>query len=152
MIVERIFTSPAPGDAQVEHASVEFVAGFGIGGDRYYGRNDEPGQNVTLVEAEEVEALLESLGRPRDLSVMHRNLVTRGVRLNELVGKEFSVGGVRMLGVGLCEPCLSLGARLASAEITPAAVVKRLVHRAGLRANVLSTGPVSAGARVQSAA
>jgi MOSC domain-containing protein YiiM len=152
MFVERIFTSPASGDAQVEHASVEFVAGLGIRGDRYFGRNDEPGQNVTLVEAEEVEAFLDSLGRPRNLSVTNRNLVTRGVRLNELVGKEFTVGGVQMLGVELCEPCLSLGARLASEQITAAAVVKRLVHRAGLRASVLSSGPVSAGARVQSAA
>jgi MOSC domain-containing protein YiiM len=152
MIVERIFTSPAPGAAQVEHASVEFVAGLGIRGDRYFGRSDEPGQNVTLVEAEEIEAFLDGLGRPHDLSVTNRNLVTRGVRLNALVGKEFTVGAVRMLGVEFCEPCLGLGAMLASKEITPAAVVKRLVHRAGLRANVLSTGVVSAGARVQSAA
>ena len=83
-------------NTQDEHASVEFVAGLGIRGNRCFGRNDEPGQNVTLVEAEEVEAFLDSLGRPRNLSVTNRNLVTRGVRLNELVGKEFTVGGVQI--------------------------------------------------------
>ncbi len=152
MIVERIYMSPASGSAQVEQVSVEFVAGSGIRGDRYFGRHDEPGQNVTLIEAEEIEAFLEALGRPHDLSVTNRNLVTRGVRLNELVGREFTVGRVRMLGVELCEPCLGLGAMLASEAASPAVVVKRLVHRAGLRADVLSSGLVSRGAAVQSAA
>jgi len=152
VVVERIYTSRAAGSTQVEQSSVEFVAGSGIRGDRYFGRNDEPGQNVTLIEAEEIEAFLDAFDRPHDLSVTNRNLVTRGVRLNELVGKEFTVGGVRMLGIELCEPCLGLGAMLAFEAVSPEAVVKRLVHRAGLRANVLSGGLVSRGAAVQSAA
>jgi MOSC domain-containing protein YiiM len=147
--VERIYTSPASQAAQIEHESVEFVAGCGILGDRYFQRHDEPGQNVTLVEAEEVEAFLESLGRPLDLSVTHRNLVTRGIRLNELMGREFTVGPVRMLGVELCEPCLGLGTMLASDSVSPGDVVKRLVHRAGLRADVLSSGVVHLGAVVK---
>jgi len=149
VIIERIYTSPASGGTQVEQTSVEFIAGSGIRGDRYFGRHDEPGQNVTLIEAEEIEAFLEAHGRRHDFGVTHRNLVTRGVRLNELVGKEFMVGTVRMLGVELCEPCLGLGKMLADEAVSPDGVVKLLVHRAGLRADVLSGGVVSRGAVVQ---
>src|SRR4029077_8505793 len=88
----------------------------------------------------------------RDASASGRNIVTRGVRLNELVGVEFLVGSVRFLGVELCEPCLSLGKALATSTPPPAKVVKRLVHRAGLRADALSSGEVVVGAKVKSAA
>ncbi|MGM9489177.1 MOSC domain-containing protein [Ideonella sp. YS5] len=148
MKVERIFTSPRCGDAQVEQEFVRVVAGSGIEGDRYFGRHDEPGQNLTLIEIERVEAFLQEQQRAMDLSVTHRNLLTRGVRLNELVGVEFEVGGVLLRGVDLCEPCLGLGGALASATLTAADVVKRFVHRGGLRADVLSGGVIERGAAV----
>jgi len=128
------------------------VAGAGIEGDRYFDRHEEPGQNITLVEAEEIERFILEQGRPHDLSITGRNLVTRGVRLNELVGKEFTVGAVLLRGVELCEPCLGLGQALALDEFTPATVVKSFVHRAGLRADVLSTGAISVGGIVARAA
>ena len=90
--------------------------------------------------------------RQPDLSVTGRNVVTRGVRLNELVGREFSVGPVRFRGVELCEPCLGLGDALSSSKLKPAEVVKRWVHRGGLRADVLSSGELAVGAKLQSAA
>lgn len=148
MIVERIFTSPAEGATQTEHESVELVAGHGVRGDRYFGRCEDPGRNATLIEAEQIEGFQDSLGRPRDLSVTYRNFVTRGVRLNDLVGREFTVGGVRMLGIRLCEPCMTLGGRLTSQEITPAGVIQRMTHRGGLRASVLSSGMIAVGSRV----
>ena len=86
------------------------------------------------------------------LPISGRNIVTRGVRLNELVGVEFLVGGVRFRGVELCEPCLGLGKALATPTLPPAMVVKRLVHLAGLRADALSSGEVAVGASVQRAA
>jgi MOSC domain-containing protein YiiM len=148
MQIERIFTSAKPGDAQVEQARVRVVAGSGIEGDRYFGRHDEPGQNLTLIEVEEVEAFVREQGRPDDLSITHRNLLTRGVRLNELVGVEFLVGGVRLRGVELCEPCMGMGAALASATFSAADVVKRFVRRGGLRADVLSSGVIERGSAV----
>jgi MOSC domain-containing protein YiiM len=148
MKVERIFTSAKPGDHQIERELVRVVAGSGIEGDRYFGRHEEPGQNITLVEIEEIEAFLQAQGRASDLSVTHRNLLTRGVRLNELVGVEFQLGEVRLRGVELCEPCLGLGAALASATLSAAAVVKHFVHRGGLRADVLSSGVIERGAAV----
>src|SRR5689334_472942 len=63
MTVERIYTSPTPGGRQLEQESIRVVAGSGIEGDRYFGRHDEPGQNLTLIEIEEVEAFVREQGR-----------------------------------------------------------------------------------------
>ena len=149
MTVVRIFTAPPTGGPQVEHEQVEVVASAGIKGDRYFDKHDEPGQNLTLIEAEEIESFLREQKRTYDLSITNRNLVTRGVRLNELVGREFAVGDVRLRGVELCEPCLGLGARLASPELSAAAVLKLFVHRGGLRADVLSNGVIGLGAALK---
>ena len=148
MSVERIFLAAGSGETQVEVDRVNVTAETGIEGDRYFGAKDEPGQNITLVEAEEIEAFFAEAGRPGDLSCTRRNIVTRGVRLNELVGKEFTIGGVRARGVELCEPCRGLGSRLASTELSTAEAVKRFVHRAGLRADILSSGSIAVGSKV----
>jgi MOSC domain-containing protein YiiM len=152
MHVEHIFTRRTTTREQVEHQSVSLLAGAGIEGDRYFDLHDEPGQNITFVEAEEIEAFLSKCQRKYDPSVTGRNVVTRGVRLNEFVGKEFVVGDVRFRGVELCEPCLVLGEALQSETLTPAQVVRHWVHRAGIRADVLSTGVLSVGAGVANAA
>ena len=145
MNVERIFIRPATAAHQEEHERIAVIAGLGIVGDRYFGRHDAPGQNLTLIEAEEIEAFLAELGTPLDLSLTHRNLITRGVRLNALVGREFRIGDVRLRGVELCEPCLGLGKLLARPELDAPAVVRRLLHRAGLRADILCDGEIWRG-------
>jgi MOSC domain-containing protein YiiM len=145
MKVEHIFISAKPGGPQVEQELVRVVAGAGIEGDRYFGQHDEPGQNLTLIEIEEIEAFLREYGRADELSVTHRNILTSGVRLNDLVGVEFWVGEVKLRGVELCEPCLGLGTALTSPTLSPAGVVKRFAHRAGLRADVLSSGAIKRG-------
>jgi MOSC domain-containing protein YiiM len=152
MTVERIFVRPSSVEPQTERESVEVVAGAGIRGDRYFDRHDEVGQNITLIEAEEIESFLAEYQRPRDLSISYRNIVTRGVRLNDLVGREFMVGEVKLRGVELCEPCLSLGKALASPELPAAKVVKRFLHKAGLRADVLSGGSLACGDEISVAA
>lgn len=152
MKVERIFIGQPSDGSLIEQDQVTVVAGAGIEGDRYFGRREEPGQNITLIEAEEIEALLGDSGRPVDLSVTRRNIVTRGVRLNEFVGREFKVGDVLLRGAELCEPCLGLGAALESPGLSAAKVVKRFMQRAGLRADVVSGGVIARGAVIQSAA
>ena len=149
MTVERIFTRPPSAVSQLEHDRVNVVAGAGIEGDRYFDHHDEPGQNITLIEAEEIESFLAERGRRYDLSITGRNLVTRGIRLNELVGKEFFVRHRPVRGVELCEPCLGLGTSLQSAELAAAQAVRRRVHRAGIRADALSSGEIAVGARVR---
>ena len=145
MIIEKIFISAERGGLQVDCERAVLEAGMGIVGDRSFGKNAYPGQSVTLVEAEEIECFCAERGRPVDLAMTRRNLVTRGVRLNELVGREFRVGSARLRGVELCEPCASLGQRLADASLAPAEVVRRWVGHGGLLADVLESGIVQPG-------
>ncbi len=151
MSIERIFIRPPGGNPTIEQKSVRIVAGAGIEGDRYFDARDEPGQNITFVEAEEIEAFAQEHRQPFGLSATGRNVVTRGVRLNELVGREFLVGSVRFRGVELCEPCLTFGKALASPTLSPAHVVKHWAHRGGLRAEALTSGELSVGAEFRSA-
>jgi MOSC domain-containing protein YiiM len=151
-MIERIFTRSTIGGSSHEHQSIRVVASAGIEGDRYFDKHEEPGQNITLIEAEAIERFAAEHDRSIEPSTTGRNLVTRGVRLNAFVGTEFTVGSVRLRGVELCEPCLGFGEALSSAEHGPSQVVKAFVHKAGLRADVLSTGEVCVGAVVASAA
>jgi len=149
VIVECIFLCPERGAAQVECDHVRLESGMGVAGDRNFGVCRHPGQNVTLVEAEEIERFCAEHGRMPDLSLTRRNLVTRGVRLNDLVNAEFTIGSVRLRGVELCEPCAVLGGAMSSDSLSRAAVVKWWVGRGGLRADVLTDGEIVCGARVE---
>lgn len=101
MTVEKIFIRPPDAAALVERPRVQVVASAGIEGGRCFDCHDAPGQNITLVEAEEIEAFAQARGLAVDLSLTGRNIVTRGVRLNALVGREFGLGALRLRGVEL---------------------------------------------------
>jgi MOSC domain-containing protein YiiM len=145
--VERIFIGPERGATQVESARVTVHSGMGIVGDRNYGVCKHPGQNLTLVKAEEIELFCAEHAQIPDLALTRRNLVTRGVRLNDLVNVEFTIGTVKLRGVELCEPCVVLGNALSNESIAPASVIKRWVGRGGLRVDVLTNGEIVRGAR-----
>ena len=145
MTIEQIFTRPRHGDMPQQHARVRAVAGMGIEGDRYFGARQTPGQNISFIEAEEIEAFFAETGRVPDAGASGRNILTRGVRLHELVRREFRIGAARFRGIELCEPCSGFGRALASADTSVAAVVKRMLHRAGLRAEVLEGGEIGRG-------
>lgn len=114
--------------------SVRAVAGKGLEGDRHFHPDGaKPGQALTLVEAGAVEDVGLTPGATR------RQVTVRGVRLNELVGKRFRVGEVECYGVELCEPCAHLEA------MTRPGIVKDLVHRAGINADILTGGTISVG-------
>lgn len=144
--IEAIFIAAREREPQQPVTRAELVAGKGIVGDRYYGHpSPEPGRNVTLVEAEEIERFNAEYGAHAPLDGTRRNIVTRGVRLNDLVGREFFIGGVRARGIELCEPCSTFGMNLATPIVDKARVVRAFVHRAGLRADVLTSGEVAVG-------
>jgi MOSC domain-containing protein YiiM len=131
MRVEAINVGPSEALAPVE--SVRAIAGAGLEGDRYARAGERPGGALTLVEAE----VLEDAGLTGAES--RRQVVVRGVRLNDLVGKRFRVGEVECLGVELCEPCLHLQ------SLTRQGIVKELVHRAGINADILVGGTIAVG-------
>src|SRR5574341_1195811 len=121
---------------------VRAVPGKGLEGDRYfsqvgtYSNNPGSGRDVTLIEIEALEALKRDYGIDLGLGESRRNIVTRGVPLNHLVGKEFRVGEVRLRGIRLCEPCSHLE------KLSQQGAQRGLIHRGGLRAHILSQGTV----------
>jgi MOSC domain-containing protein YiiM len=132
-------------------AEIQAIAGLGLEGDRYaakkgsFSKKDKPGRQITLVEAEAIEALERELGLVLVPGETRRNLVTRGVALNHLVGRDFSVGGARLRGHELCEPCGDL-ARMTGKPT----LLAGLVHRGGLRAEILAGGLIRVGDEVSS--
>lgn len=142
-VVTGIYVGP---QGMVEQANA--VAGRGLEGDRYFdgtgffyveGKN---GQDVTLVEAEALESLANETGIVLSAADARRNVVTRGIRLNELVGRRFLVGDVECVGVRLCPPCAHLQ------QVTQPGVLRGLLHRGGLRADIVRGGEIAIGATV----
>ncbi|MBU6424015.1 MAG: MOSC domain-containing protein [Chloroflexi bacterium] len=125
------------------------VAGVGLDGDRYatgrgyYSNDPEPGREITLIEIEVLEALASEHDLHLAPAESRRNITTRGIRLDPLVGRRFLVGEVLCEGKRLCEPCEHL------AELTGKAVVKPLVHRGGLRAAIVEGGIIRVGDAVR---
>jgi MOSC domain-containing protein YiiM len=132
MHVEAINIGPS--DAIGPVRSVRAVAGQGLEGDRYFFPGGaKPGEALTVIEAE----VLEEVGLTGPQS--RRQVMVRGVRVNDLVGKRFWIGEVECLGTELCEPCLHLQ------KMTRPGIIKELIHRAGLRADILSGGTIAVG-------
>lgn len=144
--VELIHCAPVDSGPQQAVSTAELVAGSGIVGDRYFGlRADGTGGNVTLVEAEEIERFNREAGGRAPPDGTRRNIVTRGVRLAPLIGREFSIGGVRLRGIEQCEPCAGIGRALSTEALDAKRVVREFVHRAGIRAEVLDGGTIRVG-------
>lgn len=130
-------------------AAAVAVPGRGLEGDRYFlgcgtfsPQPRKPDYELTLIEIEAIEQFAAASGLPFTAQHARRNLVTRGVALNDLVGVEFTIGAVRIRGQRLCEPCNYL------AKVTWPEVLRGLVHRGGLRAQILSAGEIQAGATI----
>ena len=123
------------------------IPGAGLEGDRYALKlgtfyKPKPDRELTLIEAEAIEALRRDYQVELAPGEARRNIVTRNVPLNHLVGREFAIGGVRIRGIRLCEPCDYLE------KITGKPVIKGLRHRGGLRAQVLTAGTIRVGDEV----
>jgi MOSC domain-containing protein YiiM len=124
------------------------IPGVGLDGDRYALKQGtfykpEPEFELTLIEAEAVEAMAREYRITIAVGDARRNLVTRDVPLNHLVGREFEIGGVKVRGIRLCEPCSVLE------SLTGQPVIKGLRHRGGLRAQILSEGTIRVGDAVR---
>lgn len=144
-LIEQIYIAPASGAPQQPRDAVHAVAGRGLEGDRHYAARDYRGQQLTLVEGEVLDAFLAEDGRTLGAGFTRRNLITRGVALNPLVGRRFRIGEVLLYGVETCEPCATLGRQLASERISVADVVRRLAGCGGLRADILVSGWIRRG-------
>jgi hypothetical protein len=141
--VVGVLVAPDAEQPLVAVDSVRAVAGRGLEGDRYFtheGTFSNPysdGHDLTLIEGEVVD----ELGLPP--AEARRNVVTRGIDLNALVGRRFRVGEAECVGRRLCEPCAHLQ------RLTHPGILRDLVHRGGLRADVLDGGKIATGDRVE---
>ncbi len=141
--IEAIFTAASHGSAPSAQPSGNLEAGVGLNGDRYAGSGI-----VSLIEAEEIAAFNSQTGMGISAADTGRNIVTRGIALNELVGQKFRVGDAELEGTELCEPCATLGRNLATANVSAADVVQHLTHKAGIRARVLRSGTIAPGTAI----
>ncbi|MBI4590701.1 MAG: MOSC domain-containing protein [Candidatus Rokubacteria bacterium] len=152
--VVSIHVAPEASAPMQSVSEVRAVPGKGLEGDRYFSargfyssRASFGGREVTLIETEAVEALFGGVvnaGGERghiklSAAETRRNIATSGVPLNHLVDKEFWVGEVLMRGTRLCEPCKHLE------ELTQTGVLAALIHRGGLRAQILNEGTIRVG-------
>ena len=150
--VEAVFVGPEATRAPEPVGAVEAMPGRGLVGDRYFSgegtfwKEGKSGQDLTLVEAEAIEGLAEEHGIAIEPSESRRNVLTRGVDLNSLVGKTFLVGEVECRGDRLCDPCSHLE------RLTKPGTRAGLTNRGGLRADVVGGGTIRPGDSVRATA
>jgi MOSC domain-containing protein YiiM len=144
--VVSIHVGAEKAEAMSTTTSAELVAGKGVAGDRYfnqrgtYSKKHGPDREVTLIEEEALIAAERDYGVVVTGADTRRNIVTRGVALNHLVGKTFKLGAATLEGIKLCEPCGHLAKLLANDRVREA-----LVHRGGLRCRVVDGAVVKVG-------
>ncbi len=145
--VEAIWVAEEAGSPMRSLTEVDAVAGVGLAGDRYatgaghWSPMRRSGDVLTLVEGEVVDALVARHGIER--SDTRRNIVTRGVRLDELIGREIRVGSVRCRVIRRCEPCSYLDG------LRGTSILADLVHRGGVRVEILTSGSIAVGDPVE---
>jgi len=154
-VVASLHLAARPGEPTFSVARAEAVAGRGLVGDRNYWAGEGPRPrrrgagrasgvcDVTLIEAEVLDALAHEHGITLTPAECRRNLVCRDVRLDPLVDQEFRVGTVVLRGLRLSEPCARLE------ELVRPGLIRALLHRGGLRAEVVRGGTIGIGARIR---
>jgi MOSC domain-containing protein YiiM len=141
--VEHIHVAPERAAPVEPVDSVNVIAGRGVEGDRKFGEHERgDGKDLTLIPAESLEMLQREHGIALEPGESRRQVTTRGIDVHELVGRRFTVGSVEAVGIELCEPCSHLE------KLTQTGVMRGLVHRAGINADVVSDGQIALGDEV----
>jgi MOSC domain-containing protein YiiM len=131
-------------------ANAQVIVGRGLEGDRYYSKlgtySNHPGsgRDVTLIEIEAIDGLKRDYEVQLDPGQSRRNIVTRGIALNHLVEQEFRIGDVVLRGTRLCEPCAHME------KLTVKGAMRGLIHRGGLRAEIIKGGTIRIGDVIKS--
>ncbi len=148
-VVSAMHIAQEAAGAMLSVSEIRAVPGQGLEGDRYfrktgtYSTRPGAGREVTLIEAETYDAIAQEAGIVLAPGASRRNITTRGVPLNHLVGRQFRVGEVLLEGVRLCEPCGHLE------SLTQTGVREGLIHRGGLRARIVTDGTIRIGDVIQ---
>ena len=136
--VFKICISPKPDQGMKDIYTVTTIAGKGIVGDRYFSENNDNNNQLTLIESENIDFYNKISDQEISYIDFRRNIITKGIELNPLIGKELQIGGTKIKVHKLCEPCLELQNKLQQTNF-----VKRLTHRGGLRCEILTSGLIT---------
>lgn len=150
--IVKLLISKDPKSDMLNVNQIVLEAGKGIFGDRYYNQEGtfsnkgeiEPDRDVTLIEIEKIDALNKEHNLNITAEDLRRNIVVSNCDLNSLVDKEFQIGEVVLKGLRLCEPCKYLSDKLNEKK-----VLSEMVHKAGLRAQIIKSGSIDLNSQVE---
>ena len=123
--------------------SIEVIASKGIIGDRYFHDFNGEREQITLIESENIDYYNNTFNTKFDYLEFRRNIVTKNIQLNDLVGKTIFVGKIKLKVNDLCRPCKDLQMRLGKDNI-----IKEFLRRGGLRCEILSSGTINVGDKI----
>ena len=122
----------------VETSEIDLVAGKGVVGDRHFRDYNDPLNQLSIIESENID----EYNIKYNLNIPHlnfrRNIVTRGIKLNDLVGKKISIGTVNLDVIDLCRPCRHLSEKLGRKDI-----IKEFLRKGGIRCQIMNDGKIS---------
>tara|TARA_Y100000992_G_scaffold133867_1_gene88408 strand:- start:548 stop:988 length:441 start_codon:yes stop_codon:yes gene_type:complete len=126
-----------------EVESIEVLADKGVVGDRHFKNFNDPYCQLSLIESENIDHYNIKYGLNISYINFRRNIVTEGIQLNELVGKKFKIGNVKVEGIDLCRPCRHLTEILSQNNI-----LKEFLRKGGLRCKILSSSKITIGDKI----
>lgn len=139
--VTGIYVASCKHGDQISVTSAQLIAGKGITGDRFYANRKKHARlNLTLIEAETIDCFNRCYGENIQANASRRNLVTRDISLNDLVGKFFSIGPVLCKGWELCEPCIVMARQFSTCRLPHAEIIRAFENKGGLRAEIVTNG------------
>ena len=124
--------------------SIEVLANRGVLGDRHFNEFNDPYNQLSLIESENIDYYNNKYGLNIPYIDFRRNIITKGVKLNDLVGKKFQIGKVELEGIDLCRPCRHLSEVLDQDNI-----IKEFLRRGGLRCQILSSSSIEVGNKIK---
>ena len=127
-----------------EVETINVLANKGIIGDRHFQDNNDPLNQISLIESESIDDYNIKFGLNISYIDFRRNVITKGIRLNDLVGKKFKVGNAALEGIDLCRPCKHLSENLNQNNI-----IKEFLRKGGLRCRILSSVKINIGDQIQ---
>ena len=124
--------------------SIDVLANQGVLGDRHFNEFNDPYNQLSLIESESIDYYNIKYGLNIPYIDFRRNIITKGIQLNDLVGKKFQIGKVELEGIDLCRPCKHLSEVLQQDNI-----IKEFLRRGGLRCQILSSSSIEVGSKIK---
>ena len=127
-----------------EVKSIEVLENKGVVGDRHFDEFNDPYCQLSLIESENIDFYNSKYNLNIPYVDFRRNIITKGIRLNDLIGKKFLVGNVKIEGIDLCRPCRHLTEILSHENI-----LKEFLRKGGLRCQILSSSMINVGDNIK---